>query len=131
MRRALCLTAAALAACASDPPPPPEMPAVAHYTSTPVAEDRLAPGKDIPAQWWTLFHSPTLDGLVRRALDNSPTLARAQAKLRQAQEDLSARSDGAQLPKFDAKLSANRVDVSPQSLGVPALPVPMPLDLYL
>ena len=36
-----------------------------------------------------------------------------------------------QLPKLDAKLSANRVDVNPQSLGVPALPVPMPLDLYL
>ena len=56
------------------------MPVVEQYTSTAVAEDRLAPGKDIPAQWWTLFRSPTLDGLVRRALDNSPTLARAQAE---------------------------------------------------
>jgi NodT family efflux transporter outer membrane factor (OMF) lipoprotein len=106
------------------------MPAVAQYTSTPVAEERLAPGKDIPAQWWTLFRSPALDGLVRRALDNSPTLARAQARLRQAQEDLSARDD-AQLPKLDARLSSNRVDVEPQSLGVPALPVAMPLDLHL
>src|SRR4249920_2132573 len=120
MRRALCLTAAALAACASDPPPPPEMPAVAHYTSTPVVEERLAPGKDIPAQWWTLFHAPALDGLVRRALDSSPTLARAQAKLRQAREDLSARSGATEYPNLDAKLSANRVDVKPQSLGVPA-----------
>ena len=130
MRRALCLMAVALAACAGDPPPPPELPAVAQYTSTPVAEERLAPGKDIPAQWWTLFRSPALDGLVRRALDNSPTLARAQARLRQAQEDLSARDD-AQLPKLDARLSSNRVDVEPQSLGVPALPVAMPLDLHL
>jgi NodT family efflux transporter outer membrane factor (OMF) lipoprotein len=130
MRRALCLMAAAFAACSTDPPPPPEMPAVTQYTSTPVAEQRLAPGKDIPAQWWTLFRSPALDGLVRRALDNSPTLARAQARLRQAQEDLSAR-DGAQLPKLDAKLSSNRIDVDPQSLGVPALPVAMPLDLHL
>ena len=96
-----------------------------------MAEDRLAPGKDIPAQWWTLFRSPTLDGLVRRALDNSPTLARAQARLRQAQEDLSARSGAAQLPQLDARLSANRIDVNPQSLGVPALPVAMPLDLHL
>jgi NodT family efflux transporter outer membrane factor (OMF) lipoprotein len=122
--------AAAFAACSTDPPPPPEMPAVTQYTSTPVAEQRLAPGKDIPAQWWTLFRSPALDGLVRRALDNSPTLARAQARLRQAQEDLSARDD-AQLPKLDARLSSNRVDVEPQSLGVPALPVAMPLDLHL
>ena len=131
-RRALCsLAAAAIAACSSDPLRPPEMPVVEQYTSTAVAEDRLAPGKDIPAQWWTLFRSPTLDGLVRRALDNSPTLARAQARLRQAQEDLSARSGGAELPQLDARLSANRIDVNPQSLGVPALPVAMPLDLHL
>ncbi|HEY5323199.1 MAG TPA: ABC transporter permease, partial [Caldimonas sp.] len=98
MRRVLCaVVAAAVVACGSDPPRPPEMPAVTEYTSTPVAEDRLAPGKDIPAAWWTLFRSSALDALVRRALDNSPTLARAQARLRQAQEDLSAR-DGAQLP---------------------------------
>ena len=130
MRRALCLLAAATAGCASDPLRPPDMPAVAQYTSTPVAEERLAPGKDIPAAWWTLFGSPALDGLVRRALDNGPTLARAGARLRQAQEDLGAR-EGASLPKLDAKLSSNRVDVEPQSLGVPALPVAMPLDLHL
>jgi NodT family efflux transporter outer membrane factor (OMF) lipoprotein len=131
MRRALCsLAVAAIAACSTEPPRPPEMPAVEHYTATPVAEDRLALGKDIPAQWWTLFRSPALDGLVRRALDSNPTLARAQARLRQAQEDLSAR-DGGSLPKLDAKLSANRVDVDPQSLGVPALPVDMPFDLQL
>src|SRR4029450_5820981 len=109
----------------------PERPVVDKSTAAPVAEDRLAPGKDIPAQWWTLFCSPTLDGLVRRALDNSPTLARAQARLRQAQEDLSARTGGAEFPKLDARLSANRIDVNPQCLGVPALPVAMPLDLYL
>jgi NodT family efflux transporter outer membrane factor (OMF) lipoprotein len=132
MRRALCsLAVAAIAACSSDPLRPPEIPVVEQYTSTAVAEDRLAPGKDIPAQWWALFRSPRLDDLVRRALDNSPTLARAQAKLRQAQEDLSARSGATQWPRVDARLSANRVDVEPQSLGVQTLPVPMPLDLYL
>src|SRR5678816_393599 len=107
MRRLLCgVVAAATAACGTDPPRPPEMPAVAEYTSTPVDEARLAPGKDIPAEWWTLFRSPALDGLVRRALADSPTLARAGARLLQAQEDLSAR-EGAQLPKLDAKLSSN------------------------
>ena len=108
----------------------PEIPTPAHYTSTPVLEERLVPGGDIPAQGWTLFHSPAVDGLVRRALDNSPTLALARARLLQAQEDLNARSD-AQYPKVDAKLSANRLDVNPQALGVPNLPVPLPLDLYL
>jgi NodT family efflux transporter outer membrane factor (OMF) lipoprotein len=127
----LVVAAAGIAACSHEPLRPPEVLVVTQYTSTPVAEPRLASGKDIPAQWWTLFRSPALDGLVRRALDNSPTLARAQAKLRQAQEDLSARSGATQYPKVDAKLSPNRVDVNPQSLGIPALPVPMPLDLYL
>ena len=130
MRRALSfLAVAAIAACSSEPLRPPELPVVEHYTSTPVADVRLAPGQDIPAQWWTLFRSPPLDALVRRSLDNSPTLARAQAKLRQAQEDLSARSGATQWPRLDAKPSANRIDVGPQAL--PAMPLPMPLDLYL
>jgi NodT family efflux transporter outer membrane factor (OMF) lipoprotein len=110
---------------------PPEVPAAEQYTPTPVTEERLVQGKDIPAQWWTLFQSSALDGLVRQALDASPTLVRANAKLRQAQEDLSARSGGTRLPKVDAKLSANRVDVNPQSLGVQALPVQTPFNLYL
>ena len=97
--------------CAIDPVRPPEIPTAERYTPTPVTEERLAPGKDIPEQWWTLFKSPELDGLVRQALEASPTLARAGAKLRQAQEDLSARTGGTRFPKVDAKLSANRVDV--------------------
>jgi len=143
MRRAISfLSAAALAACAGDPVAPPQVPTTAQYTSTPLEAQtasadvrggeaqRFVSGADIPAQWWTLFRSPSLDGLVRQALENSPTLVRAGARLRQAEEDLSARS-GTQLPQVDAKLSANRVDVKPQSLGVPALPVATPLNLYL
>jgi NodT family efflux transporter outer membrane factor (OMF) lipoprotein len=142
MRR-LILLSAFLAACASEPVSPPPVPAAETYTPTPVSSrtasadvqggqaQQFAPGKDIPAQWWTLFRSPSLDRLVRGALDNSPTLAKAGARLRQAQEDLSARTGGTQYPRVDAKLSANRVDVHPQSLGVQALPVAMPLDLYL
>src|SRR5262245_40241778 len=83
-------------ACAHDPVRVPEVPAAAQYTPTPVTEERLAPGKDIPAQWWTLFQSPALDGLVRQALEGSPSLVRANAKLRQAKEDLSARSGATQ-----------------------------------
>jgi NodT family efflux transporter outer membrane factor (OMF) lipoprotein len=144
MRRALCcIVTAGIAACGGEPLRPPEIPAVEQYTPTPVSPQtasaevpggqaqQFSPGKDIPEQWWTLFRSPALDRLVRDALDNSPTLAKAGAKLRQAQEDLSARTGATQYPKVDAKLSANRVDVKPQSLGVQALPVAMPLNLYL
>src|SRR5262249_35847034 len=72
MRRSL-LSVFLLGGCSSHEPlkPPPETPAPAQYTPTPVAEERLAPGKDIPADWWALFQSPALDALVRKALDNS------------------------------------------------------------
>jgi len=132
MKRALFFTlAAATAGCAGDPVAPPDVPAAEQFTSSPVAEPRLAPGRDVPADWWTLFRSPALDGLVRQALDASPTLARASARLRQAQEDLDARSGATRLPTIDAKLSANRVDVNPQSLGVQNLPIQTPFNLYL
>jgi NodT family efflux transporter outer membrane factor (OMF) lipoprotein len=119
------------AGCAGDPLRPPDVPTAEQYTATPVVEPRLAPGKDIPAQWWTLFNSPGLDALVRQALDASPTLARAGAKLRQAQEDLSARSGATQYPRLDARLSAYRMDLNPQSAGVRTEPIPTPFNLYL
>ena len=113
MKRALfaCLATAAIAACSSDPLRPPEIPVAAatrrrrwparHAAAGVHGGDaqQLVAGRDIPAQWWTLFRSPALDALVRRALDDSPTLARAQARLRQAQEDLSARSGATELPQ--------------------------------
>jgi NodT family efflux transporter outer membrane factor (OMF) lipoprotein len=132
MRRAfpLILTAA-VTGCAVEPVAAPDTPAVERYTLAAVAEPRLTPGRDVPARWWTLFRSPALDGLVRRALDGSPTLARASARLLQAQEELGARTGATRYPSVDAKLSANRVDVNPQSLGVQNLPVQTPFNLYL
>jgi NodT family efflux transporter outer membrane factor (OMF) lipoprotein len=138
-----CIASTFIAACAVDPVTPPDVPKAERYTPTPVSErmegadihggnaQLLAVGKEVPAQWWTSFQSPALDELVARALTASPTLARARAKLRQSQEDLSARTGATQYPKVDAKLSANRVDVHPQSLGVQSLPVQTPFNLYL
>ncbi len=45
-------------------------------------------GKDIPADWWHLFHSKPLNELIERGIKKSPTLQAAQAALRQAQENL-------------------------------------------
>jgi len=45
-------------------------------------------GKDIPAEWWRLFHSKCLNELIKRGLKKSPTIQAAQAALRQAQENL-------------------------------------------
>src|SRR5262249_30662882 len=37
---------------------------------------------------------------------------------------------GTLYPKVDARVSANRIDVNPESLGVPALPIDTPFTLY-
>ena len=96
MKRALLVGAlAVLAECSQKPLWPTRAPEAKQYTRTPVnvqsaapgvrggEPQQLVPGKDVPREWWTLFKSPALDETVRRALDGSPTLARAGAKLKQ------------------------------------------------
>jgi NodT family efflux transporter outer membrane factor (OMF) lipoprotein len=80
---------------------------------------RFVDGGDIPAQWWTVFHSQGLDLLLRRALADSPTLAAAQAALRQAQENLRARTGTVLYPSVDANLSASRQKIAGASSGLP------------
>jgi NodT family efflux transporter outer membrane factor (OMF) lipoprotein len=133
----------ALAGCAAEPPRAPPLPAVQEYTSTPVTLDtsaidvhggnaqQLVSAGEVAPQWWKVLRSTSLDALVRRALESSPTLEGASAKMRQAQEELSLRTGATRFPKVDAKLSAYRVDVKPQSLGSPALPIATPFNLYL
>ena len=144
MQRTLAaLFGAALAACASDPPSAPALPSAERYTVEPVAApaavagvhggqaQHFVPGPQMPTLWWSLFRSSALDALVQQALAGNPTLERASARLRQAQENLRARSGATQYPKVDAKLSANRIDVDPQALGVQGLPLNTPFNLYL
>ena len=117
--------ALALAGCAAVGPDfkPPDLPAAAQgadYTATPLpARTAQAPveggvaqqwvaGADIPAQWWSVFQSTALDALIREALARSPTLAAAQATLRQAQEGLAAQQGKLALPSVDAQLGAQR-----------------------
>ena len=80
---------------------PPAPPSVTTYTPQPLPSQTYgSPGAagepqhfrssaDLPAEWWTLFHSAQLDGMVRLSLDNSPTLEAATARLQQAQEQAS------------------------------------------
>jgi NodT family efflux transporter outer membrane factor (OMF) lipoprotein len=63
--------------------------------------ETLALGRDIAFDWWTVFRSPALDELVKRALLHSPTIEAAQATLRGAQYDVYA-----QLGYFAPTLSA-------------------------
>lgn len=114
------LTALLLSGCAAGPDfHKPEPPAVNGYTATPVqvtaaAADaeagqaqRFVGGADIAADWWTLFHSPALDALIREALKNNHDLKAAQAALRQAHETMLA-GRGAFYPTVAAGFSASR-----------------------
>jgi outer membrane protein TolC len=68
---------------------------------------RSLQGADVPARWWTMFLSDALNRRVEQALAHSPSLASAQAALRQAQENASA-ARSAFFPAVDAKAAAER-----------------------
>lgn len=135
----LCVVTAGLSGCAVGPDfTPAPAPPVASYTA---AEDvstgayavdtqLVVSAADIPAQWWTLFHSQTLDQWVRTAMTDSPTLDAARARLRQAQEDLNAQTGARTLPTVDGNLSAVRQKVDPSAFGVPVAEQPAPFTLY-
>ncbi len=111
----------------------PSPPQVQRYTETPMpaatvatsgtggTAQRFVPGADLPAQWWTLFHSPPLDDLIRQALADSPTLAAAEAALREANENLAAGKGELLYPALDANVSASRQKISGATLGEPNL----------
>jgi NodT family efflux transporter outer membrane factor (OMF) lipoprotein len=79
---------------------------------------RFSPGKDIPQEWWTLLHSEELDRLIRQALADSPTVAAAKARLREADENRRAQY-GSLFPAVDANISASRQKISGAGFGQP------------
>jgi NodT family efflux transporter outer membrane factor (OMF) lipoprotein len=133
-RTAIVATAAFLAACAVGPDyRAPEGPAASTYTEKPQPErtesaqvqggdaQRFRVGAKISAEWWTLFGSPELDALIRTALAGQPTLAAAQAALRQAEENVNAQY-AVLYPSVDASLSARRQRISGATFGNPSIP---------
>jgi NodT family efflux transporter outer membrane factor (OMF) lipoprotein len=122
---------------------PPSPPAVASYTVSPqptrisATDDvtsgtaqRLSTQEAVTAHWWTLFHSDALNHLVSVALDASPTLMQARAKLEQAGEDYRGQAGGTQYPRVDATLSATREKLDLQSFGLTSVPKAGPFTLY-
>ena len=73
-------------------------------------------GRDIPGEWWKVFHSRELDGLIAEALQANPSLQAAQAALWQAKENLYAQ-EGKLMPQLDANASAQRQQFSPAEFG--------------
>jgi len=74
-------------------------------------------GRDIPAEWWQIFHSREINELVQTGLANSPNLAAAQAALTQAQETLRAEIGNLLVPEFNLGLTGQRQRFAGSSLG--------------
>jgi NodT family efflux transporter outer membrane factor (OMF) lipoprotein len=124
-----------LAGCAAGPDfKSPAPPATGHYTRSPepmstVASpgrsggaQTLSPERDIPADWWTLFHSKPLDELMRQALADSPTVQAASAVLLNAALNYKAQRGALLLPGLDAQASATREREPGAVFGEPQVP---------
>lgn len=123
--------AAALAACSFEPPlqvPPP--PVTQSYVSGPETEKTVSTngvgnagveqdliyGAKIRADWWRLFSSEQIDGLVDAAVTHNPTIASSIASLDESHEDLLAAA-GIFWPQLTASGSAERERISGAQFG--------------
>ncbi|PPQ34848.1 efflux transporter outer membrane subunit [Rhodopila globiformis] len=122
--------AAALGGCAVGPDyHTPAAPTDARLTEAPLlgqtvsaatpggTAQRLTVGRDIPGEWWTLFHSPQVTALVRQALAGNPTVTAAQATLREALQNVRA-GQGALFPQLSASVQAQRQQASLAAFGL-------------
>jgi NodT family efflux transporter outer membrane factor (OMF) lipoprotein len=74
--------------------------------------------RDIPGDWWTLFHSKALNDLIERSLKASPDVKAAQAALVVARENVSAQA-GSYYPSVGGGFSAVRQKTSEYIAPVP------------
>jgi NodT family efflux transporter outer membrane factor (OMF) lipoprotein len=78
--------------------------------ATPVVageSQRFNPALDIPFEWWTLFQSPQINSLIKRAFAAHPSIEAGQAALRQAQE-YAAAQNGFFYPTVNASYTSSR-----------------------
>jgi NodT family efflux transporter outer membrane factor (OMF) lipoprotein len=97
----------------------PAAPNVGGYTPAPISTTTATPkviggeaqhfadGKDIPGEWWAVFHSQPLSDLIERALKANPDLKAARAALVVARENTLAQR-GFYYPNVSAGFSATR-----------------------
>lgn len=82
---------------------------------------RFSYGDELPADWWTLFGSSQLNGLIDEATQRYPTLQAQQAALREAQQNVRA-EQGALFPQVQGSANRTREKVPGTVLGVPGVP---------
>ena len=118
-------------------PPPPE---VGGYTREKLAprtsstnvtlgqSQRFVAGKDLPGEWWRLFHSPPLNALVSRSIDANPNLSAALHALRAAREGVYAQQ-GKYFPVVGGNANATR-QLTAGSIGPVLNSGENPFNLY-
>jgi len=101
----------------------PVAPTNAGYTTAPMPVTSSTPnvvggeaqqffdGRDIPGEWWTLFHSKPLNDLIERSLKTNPDIKAAQAALLVARENVFAQR-GAYYPSVSGGFSATHAKTS-------------------
>lgn len=107
----------------------PSAPEVKRYTSRPLPAktvesnvaggeaQRFLAGRDLPAEWWKLFHSPAINQLIAQGIKNSPNITAAYAALKQAEENLRAQIGNSMYPAVDASGFAQRQRFSTFGIG--------------
>lgn len=131
-----------LASCAVGPDfVRPAPPAAVGYTSSEVppvvapganqAEQRLATGQTVSAQWWQLFHSERLNQVLQQAIAGNRTLETARATLAQAQQAV-IQARGGFYPQVNLSAMAQRQRASSSGLGGAgsAVIASAPVNLY-
>jgi NodT family efflux transporter outer membrane factor (OMF) lipoprotein len=108
----------------------PEPPAAKHYVysgdptatvSAQGASQRFVPGARVAADWWRLFNSDRLNGLIAAAVRANPGLAAAQASLRESQDNLRS-GFGIFYPHLGAEAGAARERNAPVAIGLSNVP---------
>ncbi len=99
---------------------------------------RAVIGEKVVADWWTLFHSPALDQLIRQAVAGNPTLEEARDRLEASRQAVKAESG---LLTADANAGAQRERANLNALsggsfsqfavpGLPPFPTNPEFNLY-
>lgn len=73
--------------------------------------------KDLPGQWWKLFHSPKINHFIEEGLANNPNMAAAKAALISAQETLNAQIGSTMLPAVSASFTGQRQKINDNASG--------------
>jgi NodT family efflux transporter outer membrane factor (OMF) lipoprotein len=128
---ALCLAGMlGLSSCVGPDFKIPEAPEIASFTADRQPPSNTAAGqtqhldinRDLPADWWTLFHSQALNDVVQRALRDNPNIDAARAALRVARANVYAEA-GLLFPQASATYQGQGGKVATSPGGGVAAPV--------